>query len=202
MQYGSNEYLGLTKSTEATTEIKGLIGSLPDATWLDLPMQGSGRPGSPHTGSFCLVSAPTQPGWTEQLIGCQTTNSSSVLFVSLHKHLGEVARTAPARPRGNDPFLRFPRAWHEGGFCIWPARPPTLPRHPITGFLHPGSLVSSYAANQSGPKCTCDPCSFAREVSRSLVCTHEMSPLLFSFLQAALPLSPCHRFPVPGAATF
>ena len=39
MQYGSNEYLGLTKSTEATTEIKGLIGSLPNATWLVLPMQ-------------------------------------------------------------------------------------------------------------------------------------------------------------------
>ena len=102
---------------------------------------GSGRPGSPHTGSFCLVSAPAQ-----------TTNNTHVLFVSLRKHLGEVARTAPVRPRGNDRFLRFPRAWPGGGFCIEPTRPPTLPRHPITGVLYPGSLVGSYAANQSGPK--------------------------------------------------
>ena len=114
-----------------------LIGSLPDATWLDLPMQGSGRLGSPHTGSFCLVSAPTQPGWTEQLIGCQTTNSSSVFFVSLHKHLGEVARTAPARPPWKRSISSFPASLARGRFLHLASQAPNSTQTSNHGVLAP-----------------------------------------------------------------
>ena len=69
------------------------------------------------------------------------------------KFLPAIARACTSRawlPR-NEVHGRFSRCRRRGQNCMTGARPWTASRQPIAAGLHPGSLVRSYAPNQTRP---------------------------------------------------
>ena len=69
------------------------------------------------------------------------------------KFLASIARACSSRawlPR-NEVHGRFSRCRRRGQNCMTGARPWTASRQPIAAGLHPGSLVRSYAPNQTRP---------------------------------------------------